>query len=234
MKTELLGLAAKGKIAEALSKLEAHTKLHHLGNIHNEAVGLLARLNQLAQLQTDGTQDFDEITQEQNAINKALIALIQGLPDEAPGDQPAKKPKGITEHRFKNQVLYILLAAKLLILGFVFTLWESGAFTNEQFISVIGIIAPVFATYLTLILKDSAQNRHIDAPVDDRIVKRSFQMTAYWLLGIYFAAIMLVVNLRGQGVLSEFSQMTGLLAGVESGLGVYVGQIVFALFKKEK
>jgi hypothetical protein len=44
-------------------------------------------------------------------------------------------------------------------------------------------------------------------------------------------ALLLIINLRGPGVIT-FNQMNGLLALAESGLGVYVGQVIFALFKK--
>ena len=231
-KEELLKLVAEGKLDIVFARLLAYTQANGFGNVHARSVELSARQEQLEQKTTDGTEDSDELRQEQNAINKALVKLIAELPDAPP--KPDKKPKGITEHRFKNQVLYLLLAAKLLLVGWVFTVWESGGFTNEQFISVIGIIVPVFATYLTLVIKDAAKHRHTDAPLDNRIVKRSFQTTAYWLIGSYAFVLLLVINLRGQGILNQFGQMTALLSTVESGLGVYIGQIVFALFKKEE
>ncbi|MFZ4428633.1 MAG: hypothetical protein ACOYOO_15855, partial [Saprospiraceae bacterium] len=234
LKQGLLELVSSGKSAEALSRLKGYPGSNGLGTISSQAIGLLARLSQVKQLELEGTQDFDELRQEHNGITKALIALIQSLPDEQESGRAPKKQLGIPEHRFKDHVLYMLLGAKTLIVVFVFTLWESGGLKTEEFISVTGIIVPVFVTYLTLILKEAAQNRHLDAVVDGRIIKRSFQLTAYWLFGAYFVAIVLVINLRGQGVLSEFSHLTGLLSGLETGLGVYVGQIVFTLFKNEK
>jgi hypothetical protein len=232
-KEELLKLVADGKLDQGFTQLLAYTQTNALGNWHARTVELSARQEQLEKREQEGIEDPDELRQAQNAINKALIQLIHELPDPPPL-KPGKKPQGISEHRFKNQVLYLLLSAKMVLVIWLFTLWESGAFTNEQFISVIGIIVPVFATYLTLVVKDATQHRHTDAPQDNRLVKRSFQMTAYWLIGTYTFVLLLVINLRGQGILNQFGQMTAMLSTVESGLGVYIGQIVFALFKKEE
>jgi hypothetical protein len=43
--------------------------------------------------------------------------------------------------------------------------------------------------------------------------------------------LLFIINLRGPGTIS-FSQMNSLLALVESGLGVYVTQVIFTIFKK--
>jgi Effector-associated domain 11 len=227
-----LNQIAEGKLKLVFRSFQEFATHNQLGNFRQRILVLAARYSVMEQDRMDGIEDLEDLRQEEAAITKAVIQLIGTLPDELP--KASKRPKGIEEHRFKNQILYLLLAAKVTVVVWLFTLWESGPFTHEQFISVVGIIVPVFATYLTLVIKDAAQNRHIDAPLDTRIIKRSFQYTTYWLIGIYVVVLLSVINLRGQGVLKEFGQMTTLLSMVESGLGVYIGQIVFALFKKEE
>jgi hypothetical protein len=63
-------------------------------------------------------------------------------------------------------------------------------------------------------------------------VRRSFQWTSYAFCLVYFLVLWVVIGLKPRGIL-DFKQMTGLLATVESALGIYIGTIIFALFKKE-
>ena len=65
-------------------------------------------------------------------------------------------------------------------------------------------------------------------------MSRNFQFTTYGILLLYGFALFYVIDLRGRGVLGQFDYMTSLLALVELLLGVYVGQVVFSLFKKEE
>jgi hypothetical protein len=50
---------------------------------------------------------------------------------------------------------------------------------------------------------------------------------------LYVIALQTVIDLYGQGDLQEFSQLTASITAVEGGLGVYLGQMIFSLFKKE-
>jgi len=64
-------------------------------------------------------------------------------------------------------------------------------------------------------------------------VSRSFQFTTYGLFLLYGFALFFVIDLLGRGILGQFDYMASLLSLVELLLGVYVGQVVFGLFRRE-
>ncbi len=235
-KQELRRLLAADELEKVIQQLLEHTEAMGALQLHNELVLQSGRYAQYERDQRLGTEDYDDLIRTRIKISQALLNIIDQLP-EAEGTRAGKvkRLRGISEKALKNHVLWILLIEKILVVGFVFTLWESGAFTAEQFTNTIGLLVPLFATYLTIMLKDAARHRHVEIALDQRLlVKRSYQWMTYFLLVLYFFVIVMIINLRGAGILPQFSQMTALLATVESGLGVYIGTIVLALFKKEE
>lgn len=234
-KQALMTRLKAGLIAETLDGLQTAAQQSGQHHLQGEIVGLRARLLHLGEQQAGGDRVPDEFVREQEEISQAVGMLIERLAPGAGVASVTPAVSGITEDKFKEHVLYMLLAAKLIVLLYIYTTWQSGGWTNADFITVLSIILPVFATYLTLILKEIINKRHVDAPADQRIVKRSFRITTYWIMGLYFVAIIQVLSMRVQGVLDaqDMGQLSGLLALIESAMGVYVGQIIFALFKKE-
>ena len=233
LKNELTARLEAGKMAEALSGLQTAAQQMKLDRMHTEVLGLQYRLSQLNEQQAGGQQDFVTLSREHNAIERAAAELINRLSQHEATAQP--KAEGITEDKFKEQVLYLLLATKLIVLTFIYTTWQSGGWTNDDFITVLTIILPVFTTYLSLILKEIISKRHTDSPTDARLVKRSFRVTAYFIFGTYLVVILQVLSMRVQGIINaeDMGQLSRILALTESVLGVYVGQIIYALFKKE-
>jgi hypothetical protein len=69
--------------------------------------------------------------------------------------------------------------------------------------------------------------------VTEMLVTHRFKWMAYFTLIGYTLAIALVLYLKPPGIF-DYKQMSGMLTLVETGIGVYVGEIVFALFKKSK
>lgn len=180
----------------------------------------------------ENTEDFADLVRIRNSVNLALLEILEELPDDYP--LPAvveeKKPSGVSENRLKNRLLWLVAIAKLIVIGFAFTLWESGTFTNAQFVATVTLLLPIFVTYLSLMVKDQTQRMEAIEHPDKRVTKRFERMTYLLIIG-YMLALLFIINLRGPGTIS-FEMMNGMLAAVESGLGVYVTQVVFAIFKK--
>ncbi len=235
-KQDLRRLLAADESNKVIQHLLEHTEAIGALQLHNDVVIQSSRYQQYERVQHLGTEDYDDLIRSKIKISQALLHIIERLPDENETTTAKAKPlRGISEKALKNHVLWILLIEKILVVGFVFTLWESGAFTAEQFANTVGLLVPLFATYLTIMLKDAAKHRHVEVALDQRLlVKRSYQWLTYFLLLLYLFVIVMIISLRGSGMLPQFSQMTALLATVESGLGVYIGTIVFTLFKKEE
>lgn len=111
----------------------------------------------------------------------------------------------------------------------------------------MSLLVPVFVTYTSIMFKDAVRHRHpAGFSVREPRVTRRFQWLSYLVLTIYLFSLLTVISLHPSGVLSSgkpdspmygnsesYQRMTALVALVESGLGLYIGQIVLALFKKE-
>lgn len=235
-KQELRRQLAADEIEPVVQQLLEYTEQIGALQTHNEVVIQSGKYAQYERDRHSGAEAYADLFRAKIKISQALLDIIDKLPAQnGPSDEKPKRLRGISEKALKSHILWILLVEKIIVIGFVFTLWESGAFTAEQFANTIGLLVPLFATYLTIMLKDAAKHRHVEVALDQKLlVKRSYQWMTYFLLVLYFLVIVMIINLRGSGALPQFSQMTALLATVESGLGVYIGTIVFTLFKKEE
>lgn len=233
LKQQLRQLLAADRPEAALPLLLTAAEANALPELHREALLQSAQLEYWRRQSRAGTEDYADLARTRNRLNLALLDLTDALPEGLPAPEPtaAAAAQGLDEHTFKNRLMWAVIIAKVVVLVFVFTLWESGAFTAEQFAATAGLLAPVFAAYLGVMYKDYVGRRHVGtAAADGPRVTRGFARTAYLLTGAYALALLLVLNLRGPGHIS-FGEMNGLLALVESALGVYLGQLVAELYK---
>lgn len=168
-------------------------------------------------------------TQAVQAVAETAVAGRGGEVAEAA--LPAKA-SGIREERLKLQVFALLVLTKGSIVIFVFTLWQSGSFSPEQFLATLGVIVPIFATYLGLVIKEYLERGGMPQP-NPKQLTRGFQWTAYGLLATYGLAFLIILNLRGPGIIDQ-TDMMSLLTLLESGLGVYVGRLMVILFRPVK
>ena len=94
-----------------------------------------------------GTVDYADLTRTRVNISLALLDLANQLPNGPQAEENAKL-SGISERRFKRQVMIWLIAGKIILFLYILTIWQSGGLTFEGFLGTMGIVFPVFATYL--------------------------------------------------------------------------------------
>jgi hypothetical protein len=234
-KQSLRKLIAENDLAHFFPLFLTYTETAGLDELYNKVLLQQARNQQLSNDQVSGVVDYDDLARNRIAITQALLNLVDQLSaPEAPGaDRKTTKTKGVKEQVLKRQIFFALMVVKVYLLGYVLMLWQAGTFPLMEFLTLVGIIVPLFATYLTVIFRDIAQHRYVDSPLENRLVRRSFQWSALLILVLYVIALQTVIDLYGQGDLQEFSQLTASITAVEGGLGVYLGQMIFSLFKKE-
>jgi hypothetical protein len=235
-KQTLRMLIAQNDLAALFPLFLTHTQTAGLEALNNRVLLQQARFGQLNADQNTGIIDYDDIARNRIAITQALLNLVDQLPSAGTLDKQLgkkSKPRGIKESVLKRQIFISLVAVKVYIVGYILTLWQAGTFPLMEFLTLTGIVTTLFATYLTVIFRDIAQHRYVDSPLDNRLVRRSFQWSAFLLLGLYVIVLQIVIDLYGRGDLTEFSQLSATITGVEGGLGVYLGQLIFSLFKKE-
>jgi hypothetical protein len=103
-------------------------------------------------------------------------------------------------------------------------------FDFEEFTSLIGILGPVTALYGGAVFRyigrsitDPVLNAQSAAPVSS-LVK--------WLVNGHFAIVMLLITVKAFAPnILNFQDMTMFLTFVESAIGVYMGNIILALFE---
>lgn len=231
-KSRIRQLIADNQTQEALQVLLQSTKAEALLNFHNEGVALAARYHQYKEDRRLGIADYDDLARTKIKINLALLDLASKLPADT-AEQASKKSPGIRESTLKRHVLRIMVASKILILGFLFILWDAGGFTDDQFIGTATLLVPLFTAYTVLMVRDAAKHRFVGiTPAEaEMLLTHRFKWTAYLALIGYTLAIWMVLYLKPPGIL-DYKQMSGMLTLVETGVGVYVGEIVFTLFKK--
>lgn len=233
-KSRIRQLVADNRTEEALKALLDATEAEALLNYHNEGLALTARYNHYQDDRRLGTADYDDLARAKIKINLALLDLASKLPTEEMLQKVQKKP-GIRESTLKRCVVRIMVASKVVILGFLFILWDAGGFTDDQFIGTATLLVPLFTAYTVLMVRDATKYRYvgINPQEVEMLVTHRFKWMAYFTLLGYTLAIAFVLYLKPPGIL-DYKQMSGMLTLVETGIGVYVGEIVFALFKKSE
>lgn len=166
-------------------------------------------------------------------------------PPKQPAAQPAKppvapppQPKTVPEATLKRRLLFLMLVIKLLVIAWLFTHWEAGGFTTDQFTGTLGLLIPVFTTYTGVMIREVIEGSKSQPPAPAETPapparSRSFQWLAFGVLLAYGLALLLIIGLRPRGVIS-YAQMNTFLTLLEAGFGLYVGRIIFSLFKQSE
>ena len=231
-KDELRRLVADNRLRNATKRLRKAVAGEEYGGYRSKVMQYSGQLSAYEDLLIVNTNSPAELARNRNTLSLSLLKLIDELPDAAALAAGNNPPEGVSEHRLKRWMFNILLIGKILVILFTFILWQTGSgFTAENFTTVVGILIPVFATYLTLMVQDATKNRSLLQPGDKR-VNKGFARMAYTLVILYPVVLIIILNLRGPGTIT-FAQLTALLALVETGLGAYLGKVVFGLFRGE-
>ncbi|MCS6928913.1 MAG: hypothetical protein NZM43_05395 [Saprospiraceae bacterium] len=128
------------------------------------------------------------------------------------------------------------IARQILVYHFIL-IFASGVyylmrgFDLEEFTSLIGILAPITAMY------GGAVFRYIGRSITEPILnhnnsKAPINNLVRWLVHGHFAAVMLLISLKALAPnILNFRDMVIFLTLIESALGVYMGNIILALFE---
>ncbi|MCB0582289.1 MAG: hypothetical protein KDD10_23620 [Phaeodactylibacter sp.] len=236
-------LIADNRLEDAVAQFIAYTEQNGLAGLHNQLIIQSGKLQQYLRERNLGATDYADLARTRVNISLALLDLANQVPEEAQSAASGKLP-GISERALKQQVLFLLAVGKVLLFVYIFTLWESGGLTFEGFLGTMGIVFPVFATYLSMAYQDMLLHRH-DYKANDKLrVSRSVQLSAFFFFALYYLAIFIVLYLntvgsipdsgkQGDSNVPSYKNLFAMLALVESFIGVYIGKLIFSLFKKE-
>lgn len=231
-KNELRRFVAGDELEEVAERLLTVVQGDEYGDYRTDVIQQSAQLENWNRLRRLGTEDYADLARTRNRVALALLSLIDEFPT---AEELMAKPQpvtGVSEDGLRSRLFWVLVVAKLLVIGFAYLLWSSGGFSSGEFVSVGGMLLPLFTVYLTLMLQHTSDTRTILQP-GDRRVSKGYARSAYVLAVVYAVVLLLLLDSRGRGSIS-FPVLAGILAVAEAGMGTYVGKYVFALFRGSK
>lgn len=145
--------------------------------------------------------------------------------ESAKSEAPPLSPRG----RIARQILVY----HFILIGTACVFYILRGFDFEEFTALIGILGPITAMYGGAVFRyigRSITEPHItngngNAPINSMVK---------WLVNGHFVTVMLLISLKAfaPNVLN-FQDMVIFLTLVESALGVYMGNIILALFEQQ-
>jgi len=235
-KRELRAQVSRGELKEAAEAALAYAEYCQSAEPANQLTVLNSRLHEHGAEWNTGRISYDEFSRAHAKIAYDLTAILEDLPDQpAPN---AGKRKLLDEAVFKKRLFYFLCISNLVVMYRVYYLspfWTSSLRSISETFAIIGLLIPVFAAYLPVMLGDYLRTHREGLPLRRRYVSGPLITVAYWLFPIYTFLLLYVLEMYAGGtdVAVRFADLTAGISLIETLLGGYIGQIVFAFFKKE-
>lgn len=134
----------------------------------------------------------------------------------------------------RARIARLILVYHFILIGISCVYYLLRGFDFEEFTSLMGILAPVTALYGGAVFRyigrsitePNFNGKNGNTPVNGMVK---------WLVNGHFATVMLLISLKALAPnVLNFQDMTMFLTLVESALGVYMGNIILALFEVKK
>ncbi len=131
----------------------------------------------------------------------------------------------------KNIILVFMLIGKIAVLGWIMIHYSTHGLTKSETFSAISLVIPVFAVYLTVMVKDALATMYIDKrKKTERKVKYSILIIALIIFPLYVLLIMGAIGQTARGNFEEVDLQKA-IGIIESAFGIYIGQLITTLFR---
>lgn len=229
-KTDLQAFLAADELETLAAALLDWAKQAQSADLHSDALIEAGRLESLKKSRIRGNVEEKELIRQRNDIRVVLLELLEKLP-ETPVATARLQPKGMTESRFKILIFLLMVLGNAVAFICLFVLGEgAGGFSPEEASTTATMLIAVFAAYFSVMLGEFIALRNAPESVVKSRVSNRFLWISVGILAVYFVGVCWLVNRRP---LMEFQSFIGWLTAFESGFGLFVGQIIHSLFKKE-
>lgn len=247
-KSDLLALIAADDMRQALEVGLAITDILGKPDLHQSMVLISSQWEGLEKEEQSGTISWDTLLQNRNRVKRSLLSLLDELPEQLPviqdvaGHSKAMATKsGVEEHRFKKQVFFFMLLSKCWIIYWILFHKSSGGFSSGEAMATISLLLPAFTAYTTVMVTNFIKNRNkpnLPAAFAPR-VSSTLNLITWVVFPIYILTLHWIIGEKASGMLADnpkanYESMTNWLAIVESAFGIYVGQIIHAVFKNRE
>jgi preprotein translocase subunit SecG len=233
----LRGLLSEDKLEQLQELLRDITDADDHKDLNHEVINNMGRLSEYRRGQTIGTASNDELRLLRNQIRNSFANIIDTLPDEIRVgiDTSMKTQKLMTEQRFKSVFLVLLIVSKLLVILFTLTIGASGL-TNRDFSPLIFTQLPVLLTFISIFYLDFIQRKNDVFPSGSnrKVVNNVLKIATFALIPIFLiTTIGMINNYSANAQETEFHGLITWLLMIESMLGIFVGSIIYGLFKEK-
>lgn len=219
---------ADGALPEALTATFEYATQCGVVPVVNGLTVLTSSMEEHRRQWSSGQISYEEFSRGHARIAQSLVDWLDQLPEQP---TPGAARKMVDETRFKKRVIWLLLLTKLLVIGRLWYHWSTGGFNNEQFMAVVGLLAPALAAYGAVVFSDYLQ-MHQDGIPKKRFVSGPLVNIILGVFVLYLMSLLFCIEQKAKEHFT-FTQMTAGLVLIESMLGGYVSKVIGAFFKKE-
>ena len=218
---------AQGNIKQTLNQLIRWTKTIEDDELEHDLMILSNDYKAYEKAERNGTHSKIDLRQMRNLVISNLIGLVEDLPEN--GESIEKSRPTFTIGRLKGIIAILLLIGKLFLIMSLDFHRVTGGLPPDEFIATLGFLTPVFVAYLSAILIDFF--KHSNHRKNRQPATSAMVWSTMLVIPIYVFAFWSILQWRALGEV-DADQMNTLMTVIESGLGAFVGIIVFELFRR--
>jgi len=211
--------------------------------LSSAAVLLSARLKDLLHKEQHQLDQADTLQVWKNKWIHDFDNLLKKLPkgqhylppkEAAELEKEAKeKPKGLPVDTFKWRVFLTLVISKGLVLAYLYYLWDRGGFYSGNYITLIGVLLPIFTASATLMIKDYFDRQKKPEPYAHDLVSPRTQWISHILIIGY--ALFIIFSARNYSISrgaekDDFENFMSSINYIEASLGVGIGYLTATYF----
>jgi hypothetical protein len=135
----------------------------------------------------------------------------------------------MTQTAFKNRLGITLVMTHFAIILYTLGCYFAHGFHFDELTTSISLMAPLFASYTTVIIRDMLQETIV---VNDRPANSALVFITFFLVSAFGIYLFVLVSVKAFNLgFGEFDQFKILLAISETVFGVYIGQIISSTYK---
>lgn len=248
-KEHLLRLLANDDLDALIQGLLDYARKFDLPELRADTIIQSGLLEAYKKASRAGLNSMEESGRQRALVRHALLEITNELPETPPVLSKSKRKKGLSEAFFKQLLFWSMVFGKAMVILWLLFQGDTGGFSSKEVGVTITMLLPVFTAYLTPMVAEFLENRHIHTSDSDKMESRLSwtlpAITFLLILPIYFGTMVYFIGLRGQGsaqlgdfnqALQEsknlFEQMTANIMFLESAIGIYIGMIINTLFNK--
>ena len=156
-----------------------------------------------------------------------MVSPVANTDTETQSNDPATQPVQLSP---RTRIARLILIYHFALIGVSCVYYLLRGFDFEEFTSLMGVLAPVTALYGGAVFR--FLGRSITEPNLNGQNGSPISSLVKWLVHGHFITVMTLISLKALAPnVLNFQDMTMFLTLVESALGVYMGNIILALFE---